>query len=84
MADIFRGLLVIELKRKPVRQTDPEENFLLLTTPTEYTVGSSVEWPTPPFIDRDQPDYAAAYPLFYSAAPPPPPIPSTLMGQACL
>ena len=84
MASIFRPLLVISIKRKPAPQPEAEQNFLLVTTPTLYTIGSSLEWPTPPYIDREQPDYASAYPLFFTAPPPPPPIASTLMGQACL
>ncbi len=84
MADIFRGLLVTELKKKPDIPVAPEENFLLLSTPTDYAVGSSFEWPTPPFIEREQPQLFGIPLVFHPVAGPPPPKASVLMGQGCL
>jgi hypothetical protein len=84
MADIFRGLLVTELRRQKVQQSESSSNFLLETTPTIYTVGSSLEWPVSPRVARQQPQLYGLTPLFFPDAVIPPPIPSTLMGQACL
>lgn len=83
MAEIFRGLIETRIARPKRVDHGDVPPTIALTTPTEYTVGSSLEWPTPPYVDREQPQ-AYGVPIHFIPEFVPILRNYTLMGQACL
>lgn len=84
MAEIFRGLLSTRIPGKPEADHDgTKPHNLVLNTPTVYTAGYAVDWPTPPHVEREQPQIYGVpvnfFPVYIA-----PPRAYTLMGQACL
>lgn len=83
MADIFRSLLETRIARPRRVDHGDVPPTIALTTPTIYTVGYGIDWPTPPYIEREQPQLYGVpvnfFPVYIA-----PPRAYTLMGQACL